>query len=178
MTANAHGDAPPTALAPLTDVDALRDRDDVAFHETVDTVPVEVVDQMADLPDLASVGITNDGGEVLLRRLTETCSWKIPSASVAPDADFVAAIRDQISETIGLTVAIESVVGVWDITVQTEDGERTASRAFVVFEAAVTDGDYDLDDATPAGDPVEEATWFDALPDGAEEVPGTDLFFG
>lgn len=37
-------------------------------------------------------------------------------------------------------------------------------------------GHDDLDAATPTGDPVEEAGWFDELPEGASEVPGTDLF--
>ena len=175
MTANTHSDASET-LAPITDADALRNREDVSVHENVDTVPGEVVDQLAEMPDLASVGITNDDGQVLLRRLTETCSWKVPTASVAPDEDFAAAIRVQVLETIGLTVELPSVAGVWDITVQAADGERTASRTFVVFEGTVTDDDYDLDDATPAGDPVVAADWFDALPEGADEVPGTDLF--
>jgi hypothetical protein len=175
MTANSPSDASET-LAPVTDADALRDREDVPVHENVDTVPEEVVDQMGDLPDLASVGITNDDGEVLLRRLTETCSWKIPMASVAPDEDFAAAIRVQVLSTIGLSVELASVAGVWEITVQSADGERTAARTFVVFEGRVTDDDYDLDAATPAGDPVEAADWFDDLPEGADDVPGTDQF--
>jgi ADP-ribose pyrophosphatase YjhB (NUDIX family) len=176
MTTDAHGDGPSNPVEPITDTDALRDRDDVPYHEPVDIVPEEVVDRMDDLPDLASVGITNDDG-VLLRRLTETCSWKIPTASVAPEEDFTAAIRDHVSETVGLTVELVSVAGVWDVTVETEGGNHSATRTFVVFEGAVPSGDDDLDAVRPAEEPVEAADWFDELPDGADEIPGTDRFF-
>jgi hypothetical protein len=175
MTANTHSDASET-LEPITNIDALREDDGVSFHEKIDTAPEDVVDQMAELPDLASVGITNDDGQVLLRQLTETCSWKIPTASVAPEEDFVSAIRVQVLETLGLSVALPSIAGVWEITVRTEAGERSATRTFVVFEGTVTDDNYDLDEATPTGDPVDAADWFDELPDRADEVPGTDLF--
>jgi hypothetical protein len=172
MTADTPATEP---LAPIYSIDSLPAA--VPVHEPVDTVPDAVVDQMAALPDLASVGITNDDGEVLLRRLTETCSWKIPTASVASDEDFVAAIDDQIPATIGLAVDIESVRGVWDVTVQTEDNSASAARTFVVFEGASPTGEFDLAGATPTGDAVEEAAWFETLPDDADEVPGTALFF-
>jgi hypothetical protein len=178
MTANTHSDAS-ESLRPIHDSDALRDHDEIPYHETVDTVPEEVVDQMDGLPDLAAVGVTNEAGDVLLRRLTETCSWKLPAASVAPDEDFAAAIRTQILATIGLSVDLTGVAGVWEVTVESEDGDRSASRTFVVFEGRVTDGVYDLDAVTPTGDdPVEDVDWFEELPGDADELPGTDLFFG
>ena len=176
MPSQPRGDASVTTLEPITDHETLREYDGVPYHEESDVVDAEIVDFQADAPDLAAVGVTNDDRQVLLRRLTETCSWKLPVASVAPDEDYAAAIRDQIPETIGLTVALETVAGVWDLHVRTEDGEQTASRAFVVFGGTSLDG-YDLDAATPEGDGVEDAGWFDALPEDADRVPGTDLFF-
>lgn len=170
MTANT---TPASALEPLTDLDALRDRD-VPFHREEDTVPGAVVDDVADLPDLAPVGVTNDSGELLLRRLTETCDWKLPTASVAPGEDFVVAAREHLSETLDFRVDL-GLVGVWELHLTATEGDRTATRAFVVFEGSPVDGSYDLDTAA-AADPVEEAGWFADLPENADELPGTDRF--
>ncbi len=175
MTPQPHNDASVTALEPITDHDSLRDHDGVPYHEKTDVVEAEIVEFQADAPDLAAVGITNEDGDTLLRRLTDTCSWKLPVAAVAADEDYVATIRDHIAETLGLAVDIERVAGVWDIHLRTDDGEMSGSRAFVVFEAFPTAGD-DLDAATPEGEGVEAADWFDELPEEADVVPGTDLF--
>ncbi|WP_121743733.1 NUDIX hydrolase [Natronorubrum halophilum] len=177
MTSHHAGDASsPTAIEPIIDHESLRERDDVPFHEETDVVDAEIVEQVAALADLAGVGITNRDGEVLLRRLTDTCSWKIPVAPVGPEEDFATAIAAHISKTIGLAVALDAIEGVWDISVRTDNGTQTASRAFVIFSASAVSGTDDLEAATPEGDAVEAADWFDELPDGADEIPGTGLF--
>lgn len=168
--------SPPSVTEPLVDLESLRDRDDIPFHEERDIVDEEIVDQVADLADLAGVGITNDEGELLFRRLTGTCSWKIPVAAVRPGEDFATAIREQVRERIGFALELEAVEGVWDVRVETEDGEHTASRAFVTFSASPVSDSYDLAAVTPEGESVEEAGWFEDLPDGADEIPGTALF--
>lgn len=169
-------DTPPPVrtLEPLTDTDRLRGRDGVPFHREEDTVPEAVVDDVADLPDLGSVGVTNDRGELLLRRLTDTCSWKLPTASVGPDEDFVAVAREHVPETLGIRVDL-TLVGVWEIHLTAAAGDRTATRAFVVFEGLPVDGEYDIDTGA-ATEPVEEAGWFAELPEDADELPGTDRF--
>ncbi|MEF8886598.1 MAG: NUDIX domain-containing protein [Haloarculaceae archaeon] len=173
MTANT--DPADRALEPLTDVGRLRHRDDVSFHREEDTVPATVVDEVADLPDLASVGITNEEGELLCRRLTETCSWKIPTESVAPGEDFAAAIREHVPETLGFRVEVDALVGVWEVHLAAADGDRTATRTFVTFEGSPADARYEVD-AGAADDPVEEAGWFAELPEDADRLPGTDHF--
>ncbi|SFB83600.1 hypothetical protein SAMN05444422_102300 [Halobiforma haloterrestris] len=165
-----------TAFEPITDYESLRDRDDVAYQEETDVVDEAVVDQVADLADLAAVGITNPDGDLLCRRLTDTCSWKIPVATVGPDEEFAAAIVDHVRETIGFDVELESIETVLDVDLRTEDGEKTASRGFVTFAGTPASGNYDLEAATPSGDPVEEAGWFDELPEDADEIPGTEQF--
>lgn len=165
---------PVGTLEPLTDLDRLRDREDVPFHREEDTVPGAVVGDVADLPDLASVGVTNGRGELLLRRLTDTCSWKLPTASVAPGEDFVAAAREHVPETLGFRVDL-ALAGVWEVDLTAAEGDRTATRAFVVFEGSPADGAYDIDTAA-ATDPVEEAGWFAELPEDADELPGTGRF--
>jgi hypothetical protein len=174
MTHNNATEDSRTSVEQLTDHERLRDDPEVPFHEERDVVDASVLDEFASLPDLAGVGIENADGEALLRRATETCSWKLPVAQVAPEEDFAARITDHVRETLGFDVYLDGIAGVWDIRLRTEDDQRTASRAFVIFSGS-TESD-DLDAATPTGDPVEEAGWFDELPEGASEVPGTDLF--
>lgn len=68
------------------------------------------------------------------------------------------------------------VAGVWDVTVRTEDGTQSASRAFVTSGATPSSGVYDLDAVTPAGEPAVAADWFEALPDNSQAIPGTEEF--
>lgn len=170
------GRSPLADIEPIVDHDALRDHEDIAFHENTDVVDAEIVAQVAELGDLAAAGITNPDGELLFRRATDTCSWKIPVISVAPEDDFAGELRSHVRETIGFTLRLDDIVGVWETDVETEDGEQTASRAFVTFSATPESGNYDLGDATAEGEAVEEADWFSAPPEDADLIPGTDLF--
>jgi len=177
MTSYHAGDeSSPAGIKPITDYKTLHDHDDIPFHEQTDVVSEEVVEQVADLTDLAGAGIRNRDGDLLLRRLTDTCSWKIPVKAVDPEEDFAAAITEHIRKTIGFTVELDAIEGVWDINVRTEDGKKTASRGFVIFSASSVSESYDLEAVAPEGDPVEDAGWFDTLPDDSDEIPGTDLF--
>jgi hypothetical protein len=173
---NADTDSATTAIGPIVDHESLRERDNVPFHEDRDVVDGELVDKLQSMDDLAGVGITNDGGDLLFRRLTDTCSWKIPVATVDPEEDFAAEITEHVRGTIGFSLELDGIAGVWDIRLRTADGERTASRAFVTFSASPISGRYDLAAATPEGEPVEEAGWFGDLPSEADEIPGTDVF--
>lgn len=171
---NSPTDPTPTDVEPIFDPESLRDDPDVPFHEERDVIEPKMMEEFAALPDLAGVGIENRDGDVLLRRATDTCSWKIPVVPVDPDEDFAGRIIEHVRETIGFDVELDAVEGVWTVDLRTEDETRTASRTFVIFSASAAS--YDLDAATPTGDAVEEAGWFDALPEGADEIPGTGLF--
>ncbi len=169
-------DSSPTAIEPIVDHESLRDRDDVPFHEDRNVVDPAVIEQVADLPDLAGVGITNPDGDVLFRRLTATCSWKIPVATVPPEADFAAAITEHVRDTVGFSLELEAIEEVRDVRLTSSDGDRTAERAFVIFEGAPVTDTSDLATLTPEGDAVEEAGWFADLPEEADEIPGTHAF--
>lgn len=164
-----------TAVESILDHERFRDQRDVPFHEVTTLVDEAVVDAVAERPDLAAAGVTNDDGATLFRRLTDACSWKLPVTGVATDESFAAAIRGHVAETVGFALELDAVAGVWDVTFRSESGSRTATQGFVVFEATPRGGG-DLAAATPEGDPVAEADWFRTVPDGADVIPGTELF--
>lgn len=155
-------------VEPITDHESLRGR--VPFHEETDVAPAETVESLAAAEDMAIVGITNDAGEVLFRRLTPTCSWKLPVALVGESEEYAAAIREHVTETIG-GIDLRAVEGVWHVDARTEDGAAAASRTFVVFSGTLENETIQV----PA-DGVEEAGWFDDRPEEASSLPGTDLF--
>lgn len=158
----------------VTDPETLRDREDVPFHEDTDVVDAETVETVAGLDDMAPVGVTNGAGRALVLRVTDTCSWKIPTSAVAPGEEFATAAREWVAANTGLAVDLDGPRAVWHLQVREDGGDRTASRYFVVYGASV-DGDPEVP-ATGAPDPAAEAGWFEALPEGASAVPGTDYF--
>lgn len=177
MTANTTDDRPDTAaIDSLTDPTALRDWSGVPFHEDTDTVPAETFDAIRAADDMAPVGVTTDGGETLVMRVTADCSWKIPASNVAPEQAFADAAREWVEENTGVPISIDGIAGVWRLAVRPNDGEGTATRHFVVFEASpATDGvpPVPVDDGPER---AREAGWFEELPEGGDRVPGTDLF--
>jgi hypothetical protein len=161
--------------ATLTDPEVLRDRDGVPLHEETVVADAETVETVADMDDMAPVGVTNAAGEVLVMRITDTCSWKIPTTSVGSDEAFDAAARDWIAENAGIDVVLDGAEAVWYRRFEAEDGVRTASRYFVVYGGTPTADDPAVPTAD-APDPAVEADWVTSLPEGATEVPGTELF--
>ncbi|WP_224447475.1 NUDIX domain-containing protein [Haloprofundus salilacus] len=163
-----------TDVGPIADIESLHGRDDVPFHEQTDLVDDETFDVVADLDDMAPIGVTTDDGSILVMRVTDTCRWKIPAPSVAPGEGYAKAAQRWVAEQTGLGVTLDAVEGVWSYTVRLENDDRKATRNFVVFSATP-----ETSSTTPnveAGDAV-DAGWFDALPENAERPPGTDLFF-
>lgn len=176
MTSNTDDMAPIDSLEPITGIDPLIEHKAISYQEMTDTVPDDIVETMQTLPDMAAVGIRNDDGEALMRRLTETCSWKVPVVEVEADACFATAIREHVFETLDRTLTLSDIVGIWEIRVRSEQDDRNASRAFVVFDGdfATTGSGFDGERSTTA---VEEVSWFRTVPENAEVVPGTDRFF-
>lgn len=164
-----------TATLNVTDPEVLRDREGVPFHEETVTVDAETVETVAELDDMAPVGVTNAAGEVLVMRITDTCSPKIPAPAVAPDAAFGDAARDWVAENAGLDITFDGPEAVWYRRFETTEGGRTAERYFVVYGGTPTaeEPSVPTDDAT---DPATEADWVASLPEGGVAVPGTDLF--
>jgi hypothetical protein len=170
MTIDPHVDSSPTGFEPITDPDSLRSEEEIEFHDDTDVVPAETVEQLSEADDMAIVGVENDDGEVLLRRLTDTCSWKVPVTTVSDGEDFAAAIRDHVTETID-ALELDGLEGVWRIAVESENGEQTASRTFVVFNGTLENDDFSVPE-----DGVTDWDWFDEMPDNGSALPGTDLF--
>lgn len=170
MTVDPHVDSSPTGFETITDPDSLRSEEGIEFHDDSDVVPAETVEQLVKADDMAIVGIENDDGKVLFRRLTDTCSWKLPVTTVSDGEDFAAAIRDHVTETID-TLELDGIEGVWRIAVESKDGEQTASRTFVVFSGTLENEDFSV-----PKDGVTDGGWFDEIPENGSMIPGTDLF--
>jgi hypothetical protein len=163
--------------ASLVDPESLRDRPDVTVHDDIDVVDEETLDIVADLDDMAIVGLTNDDGEVLMMEITDTCDLKLPSASVAPDEDFAAAAREWVESQAGLTIDLDAPTAAWRIELSSEDGDRTAERHFVTYDATLASGERPSDVDDRPDDGAEFADWFDEMPDRAAEAPGSPQFF-
>ncbi|WP_224269850.1 NUDIX hydrolase [Haloprofundus salinisoli] len=165
----------PTDLGSCSDLESLREHADVPFHERTDRVDNDTFGVVADLDDMAPIGVTNGDGSVLVLRVTESCRWKIPSPSVAPGEEYADVARAWVEEQAGLAVTLDAVEGVWRYTARHEDGNRETTRNFVVF-GATPGADVGIPVVDEGG--AVDAGWFDELPANAERPPGTDLFFG
>ncbi|PSP17389.1 hypothetical protein BRC62_04830 [Halobacteriales archaeon QH_10_67_13] len=160
-------------VTPLTDPETLADRA-VDFGRETNDLPAEVVKRVAALDDMAAVAVESDG-KLLLRRLTETCSWKFPVVTVGDGEDYVAALREQVRAAVG-PIELERVVTVREITVRSDESDRTASRTFVTFTGRLNAGTEPVELPVPE-DGAHEVGWFAELPDEADELPGTAAFF-
>lgn len=168
------------AVESITDPESLRDRADVPFHEETDLVDEETLDVVADLDDVAVVGVTNESGEVLLRRLTEDCAWKLPVVPVPSGDNYADVARRTVEENTGLAVGIDALEAVWCYEARLENGDETATRYFVVFSASPASDGSDADHpaaSLPEEDRPAGVGWFEELRDDAAEAPGTGLFF-
>lgn len=67
----------------------------------------------------------------------DTCSWKISVESVPDDEEYGSAIVDQ-SGRRSVSRSNSGDRGVWDVSVETEDGEQSASWGFVTFSGRPT----------------------------------------
>ncbi|WP_284008457.1 hypothetical protein [Haloarcula pelagica] len=160
----------------ITDPDTLLDSGDVSVTEDTAVVDEETVEFVADAPDMAPVGVTT-GGETLVMRVTEDCSWKLPSSNVAPEASFAESAREWVRTNTGLDISIESVAGCWRHRLSSRETDRTATRHFVVLAASPSvDGQAPAVPVDDGPDRAAEAGWFERLPDDGARVPGTGLF--
>lgn len=178
MTTQPSGEASATtAVESITDPESLRGRDDVEFHEDTDVVDGETFDTVEDLDNVAVVGVTNADGEVLLRKLTEDCSRKLPILPVDSGEDYAEVARRAVEENTGLPIELDALEAAWYFEARLEDEERAATRYFVVFSASPATDGTGVEADIPEERDAAAVDWFDEVPDDAVEVPGTRLFF-
>lgn len=164
------------ATDPITDPESLRET--VPFHEDAEVVDEETFEQIAKLGDLTPIGVENAAGEVLVARVEDDCTLKIPCGSPDPGEDYAAAAVRWVEQLTGLAVELDGIEGVWRYEARQEGTDRVASRYFVVFAGSVdTDGREAPTDDVPAEDRPAELHWVSDLPEAAVEPPGTELFF-
>lgn len=172
MTDTAHhsDDAP----SPLTDPEALRDRDDVEFVESTRAFPDDQFEALREryqtIDGVVLVGVTTDDSVLLWG----DDDWAPPGGNVGPDEDWTAAARRHAEDVTGRDVTVDGPVAVEYNEFHREGDETDSFPAPVVhFELSLPDADDAfLDDPTiPAdaeNDLIEEDTrlaWFDGVPD-------------
>lgn len=172
-------ESPPTPIDEIASPERFEEHD-VPVHVDVDTVNQETVDTVSGMDDLAPTGVVRSDGSVLLMRVTTDCKWKIPCRAVGPNQAYGIAAKEWVSDSTGLEIELDSVEGIWRIELTAEETDDTAVRNFVVFSASPKADSLQpnplVDDVSPTKPPADMG-WYDELPEGAEEPPGTELFF-
>ncbi|SDJ44329.1 hypothetical protein [Natronorubrum texcoconense] len=166
-----------SAVESVTDLESLRDRPGVQFHEETERVDSELFETLETLDDMAVVGVTNGDGDVLLMRVTEECALKLPTAEVGPDEDYAAAARNWVESQAGLEITLDSLEGVWCHEGRLEGTDRTTTRAFVVFGATPEVDEDGTDGTTDKRTEAYTVGWYAELPTDAAVAPGTRRFF-
>lgn len=100
-----------SGIETITDPSSLRERDDVQFHEDIETVDEETLETVAELDDMVVVGVTNADDEVLMRRWTADCSWKLPVQDLDECEDYTEAARRAVEVDLGLPITFEGSKG-------------------------------------------------------------------
>lgn len=166
-------------ISPITDPLSLRERDNIQFQKDTETVDEDTLNMVDRLEDMVVVGVTNAEGEVLMRRWTESCSWKLPIQELKPDEDYTEAAKRAVEEDIGLPIELDNVAGVWHYEASLQNREHVATRSFVVFSAspAKSNKEQTRDALDTSGDDQPAAVgWFTELPTEEEQAPGTGIF--
>ena len=171
-----HGDAD---QSPLTDPDSLRDRDGVVVEEAERPMPDEKYEALRERYDaiagVVQVGLTNDGGEVLLWGDESAAP---PGGNVDAGEDWVVAAREAMENLTGHQVEIDHPLMLEVTQFQRESDESDSFPApSVHFAASLVDPDPAfLDDPTVPEDfehPMFEEPptirWFDAVTDDVHE---------
>jgi len=163
---------PNAADAPtVSDPDALRDREDVAFRE--ETRVHDDRDHCAAAgEDRVAVGVTDEDGAVLAIVTDDETRAILPNGTVESDADWAAAGRERVEHLTDLRVEIDGPERVRRVE-HVVDGEEDphATSYEVVFAASPADppADRRISDGCDW-----RAEWLDELPDAVEDGPATD----
>lgn len=166
-------------LSPLTDPDALRDRDGVAFEERTRPVPDEKFEALRERYDAISgvvqVGLTRSDGAVLLWGDESAAP---PGGSVAAGDDWVASARELMESLTGQRVEIDDAL-VLEVTrfARESDGTATFPAPSVHFGASLADPDPGfVDDPSvpenfehPMFEDRPHVRWFDEVTEAVDE---------
>lgn len=167
---NATHDPSTAPIDSVPSVDHLRDHRTVDVHVDREVVDTDRFETVQELPDMAPVGVVADDGTVLFTRIRADCDRKLPTPNVQPGDDYAAIARDWVRRQAGLEIELTAVEGIWRYEAEHPERDEVARRSFVVFRATVSD-------TAPEAGEAHDAGWYDAVPDDAVRVPGTDRFF-
>ncbi|MFC7077943.1 NUDIX hydrolase [Haloarcula halophila] len=111
--------------------------------------------------------VEDDDGRVLFVRegdSYEDATWKLPGGGVEAGESRAEALVREIREETGVTVAVEELLAVSEITVA--HGDRSAQFHFGTYRATPETTTL-TDDPGLADEGIVEVTWTDAIPESA-----------
>lgn len=162
---------------PFADPETLRGRDGVEFTERTVTVDPDEFDEgrddLAGVAGWAVVGVPSDAGSVLLMDDGDH-GWTLPARSVGAGDDWLARGREAVEGLTGEAVTLEGVARVRRLDYREEGGDGRVTVHHVVMRAAPVTGEPVAAESSVGCEDVEDAGWFEALPEGVEGAVADD----
>ncbi|MGA9402085.1 NUDIX hydrolase [Haladaptatus sp.] len=150
-------------------IERLLEADGVRFEtelRAVDADELGVVESRSRLRGGVAVAVTNDAGKLLLVRNGWMDGYGFPGGGVEPDEEWEDAAVREVEEKTG----IEIELGRSWLVPQGEyehEGERYDGEYTVFYHATAADDGTVGDELGIEGETIEDAAWFDAMPDEA-----------
>jgi ADP-ribose pyrophosphatase YjhB (NUDIX family) len=155
----------------MDELEALAAHDDVRYREETTEVDAETFESICEIDESGidtSVGalVRDGGGRIGLVRNHWGDGWLVPGGKVEPDETLREAV---VREEMGVAVSVDRPLEVTEV--EHRNGDDSITGYFVVFEAVADDAGLG-DDLGEDGVEIEDAAWFDEVP---EECENADL---
>lgn len=121
----------------VTDPEALPDQRDVRFTEEVQTLEQEAFDHWRDSAGLVGVGVTAEGGRVMVWNGVH--GWTLPYVEVGPDEDFAEAARTAVDQLTGVRPTLTGIERATRVEFHLANGDATLTTHQLVFGTDTVD---------------------------------------
>lgn len=143
------------------------DRDDVRFETVVEHLDADEFDRARERSRTIAGGVAvaiREAGRVVLVENEWMDGYGLPGGGVEPGEDWPAAAAREAREETGIAVEVERP---WQVHRQfyEHDGRRCGPDHTVFYLASPADGGRIADDPGVEGEVIEDAGWFEAVPE-------------